>query len=422
MKLNRQELIENVAFAATAIRAHKLRSLLTVLGVVIGTMTVTAVSSVLTGLEIQTREYAETFGPNVLYITKFDKIGPRFSRPPQEERMRKPLVYEDAVAIAALPSVEAASPFLIFGSFGPSGTTIPVKYRGVEASNPILFGVWPNYPEVRNVLLKQGRFFTATEHDRRLKVAVIGSSIADTLFGVVDPLEKEIAIGNDVFRVIGVLEKGPGGLFGGDNVEDRTILMPYATLEKMHPDLETLSVIAHSRDGQFNLMVDQITELMRRRRGVPADKPNDFGLNEPLGIFEAVRDISGIVAAIVIPISATGLLIGGVGIMNIMLVSVTERTREIGVRRAIGARRRDIVQQFLIEATALALVGGALGVFVGVAISAIVHQFIPEIPSRVPLWSIMAGLGVSIGVGLTFGLWPAIKAARLDPAVALRYE
>ncbi len=422
MRINRHEILENIAFALTAIRTHKLRSLLTVLGVVIGTMTVTAVSSVLTGLEIQTREYAETFGPDVLYVTKFDKIGIRFSRAPREERMRKPLQYDDALAITKLPTVKAATPFLIYGSFGPSGAGFPVKYRGVEASRPILFGVWPTYPDVRNVPLKQGRFFTATEHDRRLNVAVIGASIADTLFGAGDPIEKEIVIENNVFRVLGVMEKGPGGLFGGDNIEDRTILVPFATLDKMHPEIESLAVIAHSYPGQFGEMVDQITELMRRRRGVPADRPNDFGLNEPLGVFEAVRDISAIIALIVIPISATGLLIGGVGIMNIMLVSVTERTKEIGVRRAIGARRRDIVQQFLIEAVALALVGGGLGVLVGILISAILHQVIPNIPSQVPLWSILAGLGVSISVGLIFGLWPAIKAARLDPVYALRYE
>ncbi|MBX7223778.1 MAG: ABC transporter permease [Blastocatellia bacterium] len=417
--------IENLLLAVTTLFTNKLRSLLTVLGVVVGTFTVIAVASVLTGLKVRTKELAEQTGPNVLYVTKYDNIGPRFSRPPAEERQRKVLVYEDALAINELPSVYAASPQLIVGSFGPSASQFSVKYKGQEAVRPIIFGVWANYPEVRVVTLKAGRFFTKEEHDRKLNVVILGPVVAENLFQKTDPLEKEIEIEGALFRVIGVLDKGASGLFG-DTVEDRQLLIPYATAAKQHPEIVNgdrgISVIAHSRDGQFNRMQDEITELMRRRRGVRSDQPNNFGLNTPDAIFATFDSITTFLTLIVIPISGAGLLVGGVGVMNIMLVSVTERTREIGVRRAIGARRFDILTQFLIEAISLTSTGGGIGILIGVGISWGLNVFFPSIPSVVPLWSVFVGFGISAGVGVIFGLWPALRAARLDPAEALRYE
>jgi putative ABC transport system permease protein len=417
-----QEIGENIMMAFDTLRTHKVRSLLTMLGVIGGTMTVIAISSFLTGLRDFVLSQTERFGPDLVFVSKFDNIGIRFSRPSQTERMRKDLVVEDAEAIAQLPSVQGVSPTLVIGSFAPMGSNPVVKYRGVEANRPIIFGVWSNYDEVRNVYIAQGRFFTRTEQERRASVAIIGHAIAETLFGALDPVDKEVEIDGTVHRVIGVMEKAPGDLFGGDPVEDRQLLVPFDALQAAHPENKNISISVRSQPGQMGRMVDQITELMRRRRGVPANKPNDFGVNLPGSIYEAIAQIAAIASLIVFPLSAAGLLVGGIGVMNIMLVSVTERTKEIGVRRAIGARKRDIVWQFLTEAVTLTGIGGLIGIFVGWLVSLALKRLAPTLPSVIPLWAVLLGFAVSCSVGLVFGIWPAMKAARLNPIEALRYE
>jgi putative ABC transport system permease protein len=417
-----QEVGENVLMALDTLRTHKVRSALTMLGVIGGTMTVIAISSFLTGLRQFVVAQTERFGPDLVFISKFDSIGIRFSRPSQSERIRKELTVDDAKAIAELPSVRGVSPTLVVGSFAPSATQPVVKYKGVEANRPMIFGVWSNYDEVRNVYIKSGRFFSATEQERRANVAVIGAGIADTLYGGLEPLGRDIEIEGEIYQVIGVMEKAPGGLFGGDPVEDRQLLMPFDTLQNNHPEIDAITITARSNPGQFARMVDEITELLRRRRGVQSRKPNDFGISTPEGIFEAINQIAVVASMIVVPLSAAGLLVGGIGVMNIMLVSVTERTKEIGVRRAIGARKRDIVWQFLTEAVTLTGIGGVIGIFVGWLIALVLRLLAPSLPSVIPLWAVLMGFIVSCSVGLIFGLWPAVKAARLDPIEALRYE
>jgi putative ABC transport system permease protein len=417
-----QEVAENVLMALETLRAHKVRSALTMLGVIGGTMTVIAISSFLTGLREFVLDQTDRFGPDLVFVSKFEHVGFRFGRRPQSERMRKDLTLDDAHAIARLDSVMGVSPMLLRGSMGPFGSQVVVKYRGVEANRPIVFGVWSNYDEVRNVYIGEGRFFTEAEQEHRASVAVIGAGIAETLYGSLDPLEREIEIEGKVHRVIGVLEKGPGDLLGGDPFEDRQVLVPFEVLQGDHPELENLSVSVRAKQGQFGKMIDDITELLRRRRGVPVDKPNDFGISPPGSIYETIAQIAAIASMIVVPLSAAGLLVGGVGVMNIMLVSVTERTKEIGVRRAVGAKKGDIVWQFLTEATTLTAVGGLIGIFAGWLISLGLRQLAPTLPSTIPLWSVLLGFAVSCSVGLVFGLWPAIKAARLDPIEALRYE
>jgi putative ABC transport system permease protein len=413
---------ENVWLALTTIYEHKVRSALTLLGVVVGTMTVIAVGSILTGMTARVGEITEKFGPNVAFISKFDSIGIRFGRMSQAERRRKNLTVADAEAIDALPSVLGATPVNQLGSFGPSSGTLVVKYRDVEFARPIIFGVYANYPNLRAIEVKQGRFFTDGEAERREDVVVLAESVADTLFGGLDPLGRQIDLDGRPFRVIGVTQRGVGGLFGGDGADDRFVYIPFATLAKMHPELDNISITLRARDGQMSAMFDEVTELLRRRRGVRAEKPNDFSISTPDAIFETIDQITRVLAMIVVPISGAGLLVGGVGVMNIMLVSVTERTKEIGIRRAVGARRSDIVWQFLIEAMSLTGLGGVAGIFVGWTISTVVHLTVPSIPSSVPLWAVVTGFSVSVGLGLVFGLWPAIKAARLDPIDALRYE
>ncbi len=417
-----QEIGENVMMAFDTLRSHKVRSLLTMLGVIGGTMTVIAISSFLTGLREFVLSQTERFGPDLVFVSKFDNIGIRFSRPSLSERTRKDITVEDAQAIEGLPTVRGVSPTMFVGSFAPSASNPVVKFRGVEANRPIIFGVWSNYDEIRNVYIKEGRFFTRTEQERKTKVVIIGAAIAETLFGTLDPIDKELEVDGASYRVVGVMEKAPGDLFGGDPVEDRQLIVPFDTLQSAHPEIKNISITARANTGQFARMIDQITELMRRRRGVAANQPNDFGVNLPGSIYEAIAQIAAVASLIVFPLSAAGLLVGGIGVMNIMLVSVTERTKEIGVRRAIGARRRDIIWQFLTEAITLTAIGGVIGIFIGWLISLALKRLAPTLPSVIPLWAVLLGFFVSCSVGLVFGIWPAMKAARLDPIDALRYE
>lgn len=416
-----QEIGENVLMALDTLRTHKVRSALTMIGVIGGTMTVIAISSFLTGLREYVLEQTKRFGPDIVFLTKWDNIGIRFSRPSQSERSRKNLTIDDARAVGELPSAESVSPTLLVGSFGP-GTQPVVKYKGIEANRPLIFGVWSNYDSVRNVYIRTGRFFTQAEQDHRAQVAIVGSAIAETLFGALDPIDREIDVEGKVYRVVGVMEKAPGGLFGGDPVEDRELLVPFETLKRDHPEIDDITVNVKAKPDQFGKLVDEITELMRRRRGVANDKPNDFGISTPGSIFEVLAQFAAVASFIVFPLSAAGLLVGGIGVMNIMLVSVTERTKEIGVRRAIGARKADIIWQFLTEAITLTAVGGLIGIFAGWVISLALKQLAPTLPSIIPLWAVLLGFIVSCSVGLIFGMWPAIKAARLDPIEALRYE
>jgi putative ABC transport system permease protein len=418
------QLLENLYLALTNVRENATRSLLTVLGVLVGTATVIAVSSVLTGLKVRTAQLAEQVGPNVLYVSKFDNLGPRFTRPSPSERQRKPITVDDARAINELPSVVAATPQLTVGSFGPSATQYVAKYKGQEATRPIAFGVWANYPDVRKLNLRMGRFFTPEEHDRKMNVVVLGPVIADQLFGDKNPLGEEIEYEGQNFRVLGVVEKGPTGIFG-DTPEDRQLIIPFETLEKRYQDIirdRGVTVITHARDGQLQTMTDQITELMRRRRNVRFDQPNNFGISTPDAIFATFDSITTTLGLVVVPLSGISLLVGGIGVMNIMLVSVTERTKEIGVRRAIGARRKDVLTQFLTEAIVLTVIGGLIGIGIGLLISLSLNKFAPSIPSVVPLWAVFLGFTISVMVGLLSGFLPALRASNLDPSEALRYE
>jgi putative ABC transport system permease protein len=417
-----QEIGENILMAFDTLRTHKVRSALTMLGVIGGTMTVIAISSFLTGLREFVLEQTKRFGPDIVFVTKWDNIGIRFSRPSQAERTRKDLTMDDVRAISELPSVMGASPSLIVGSFGPGGTQPVVKYQGSEANRPLIFGVSSNYDVVRNVYIDAGRFFTAAEQEHHAQVAVIGYAIADTLFGTLEPIGKEIDVDGKIYQVIGVMEKAPGSLFGGDPVEDRELLVPFDTVRRDHPELKDIVINARAQADQFGRMVDQVTELMRRRRNVANKEPNNFGVSTPGSIFEVIAQFAAVAGYIIFPLSAAGLLVGGIGVMNIMLVSVTERTKEIGVRRAIGARKSDIIWQFLTEAMTLTAVGGLIGIFVGWVVSLGLHRMAPTLPSVIPLWAVFLGFGVSCSIGLIFGIWPAMKAARLDPIEALRYE
>jgi putative ABC transport system permease protein len=409
----KQQTRELLAQSMATLWAHKFRSFLTVLGVVIGTATVIGVASLAKGLEAGVKEQVEQFGSNVAFVSRFGGQGNREFT--EEERKRKPITVEDAVALSQLPSALAASPMLV-----PPGLPPPVKFRSVEVRTPRIRGVWASYADTREVSIARGRFFTDTEDHHSIEVAVIGHDIAEKLFTGYEPLDKDIQIGNKVFRVIGVLEKAKSPFGGGNNPADSMIFIPYSVMHSIYPNQEDHFIVLGARQGQLDKLVDDATDLLRRRRQVPFDKPNSFEIRTPSGMLESFNRVLTMVTLIVVPIVGVALLIGGIGVMNIMLVSVTERTKEIGVRRAIGARRSDIIMQFLLEASMLTGVGGIIGIIVGFLISLLLNAVL--MPSRVPLLYVFLGFSVSVAIGLIAGMYPAFKASRLDPIEALRYE
>jgi putative ABC transport system permease protein len=410
----KQQAKELFTQAMITLWSHKFRSFLTVLGVVIGTATVIGVASLVKGLEAGVKEQVEQFGSNVAFVSRFGG-GPRHSEFTEEERKRKPITLEDAVALSQLPSATAASPILVPPELPPA-----VKFRNNEVRTPQVRGVWASYADTREVSIARGRFFTDTEDHHNVEVAVIGHEIAEKLFTGFEPLDKDIQVGNKVFHVIGVLQKAKSPFGGGNTPADSFVFIPYSAMHAMYPNQDDHFVVMGANQGQLDKLVDEATDLMRRRRQVPFDKPNSFEIRTPSGILEGFNQMLAMVAMIVIPIVSVALLVGGIGVMNIMLVSVTERTKEIGVRRAIGARRADIILQFLLEASMLTGVGGIIGIVVGFLISLLLNAVL--IPSQVPLLYVFIGFSVSVGIGLIAGLYPAFKASRLDPIEALRYE
>lgn len=410
----KQQAKELISQAMVTLWSHKFRSFLTVLGVVIGTATVIGVASLASGLEAGFKEQIEQFGTNVAFVSRLGG-GPRHSDFTEEERKRRPITLEDAVALSQLPSATAASPIL-----RPSGMPPTVKFRGNEVRTPQVRGVWASYANTREVAIGRGRFFSETEDQHSIEVAIIGYDIAEKLMSGYEPLGKEILIGNKVFRVIGVLEKSKNILGGGGPNADQMIFVPYNVMHAMYPMQDDHFVALGANPGQLDKLVDEARELLRRRRNVPYDKPDSFEINTPSGIQESFGKMLSMVAMIVIPIVSVALLVGGIGVMNIMLVSVTERTKEIGVRRAIGATRKDIVFQFLLEASTLTGIGGVIGIGVGFLISGILKLF--SFPSQVPMIFVAIGFSVSVAIGLIAGIYPAFKASRLDPIEALRYE
>ena len=416
MLFYKHQLRELFAQAMVTLWLHKFRSFLTVLGVVIGTATVIGVASLASGLESGVREQIEQFGTNVAFVSRMGG-GPRHSDFTEEERKRKPITLEDAIALSQLPSATAASPILV-----PPGMPPSVKFRNNEVRTPQIRGVWAAYANTREVSIARGRFFSEAEDEHRMEVAIIGSEIADKLLGGYEPLEKEIIIGNKVFKVIGVLEKSKSPFGGGGPQVDSMVFIPYNVMHLMFPAQQDNFVAIGAASGNLDKLVDEATELMRRRRQVPSDQPNSFEISTPTGMMESFNKILLMVSLIVIPIVGVALLVGGIGVMNIMLVSVTERTKEIGVRRAIGAQRKDIIWQFLLEASTLTGIGGLLGIALGFLISLLLNLLMPSLPSKVPLLYVFIGFSVSVAIGLIAGIYPAYKASRLDPIEALRYE
>ena len=419
MGVFRGDIYENLLMALSTLRANKLRSFLTVIGVVIGVWTVMAIASIISGIDYAVSKEIESFGTNSIFLYKFE-AGVRFGPPTREERMRKSLTYEDAIAISQLPAISLSVPLLnITNDY--FGRKLSVKAGGKESAAVQLQGTLPEYEKAGIWFLSAGRFFTKMENDSRDEVCVIGGSVAEQFFPFLSPIDRTLTIGGREFRVVGVLEKREQ-LFGGgegSNDQNNVIFVPFSVAQKLKPRADDVFILAVAKPGLLKTALDEVTDLLRVRRQVPFGKPNSFGVATADSIIESFRAITIGVAIAMIAISSVGLLVGGIGVMNIMLVSVTERTREIGVRKAIGGRRRDIMWQFLIEAMTLTGVGGLVGLVFGWLTTLLISLLLP---SYVPWWAPVAGVVSSVGIGLVFGLWPAWKAARLDPIVALRYE
>jgi putative ABC transport system permease protein len=417
----RLDLGENARMALATLRENKMRSFLTVLGVVIGITALISVASILVGLDRDIRANLNDYGTETLFVFKFNP-GIHVGRLSEEERTRKPLTLEDALAIRELcPDVKAvaADVFPRVGNFNRRNPT--ARYQGHEVFGIDHSGTLPSSQEVYSQRMERGRFFTEAEDLHRADVVVVGYDLAHGLFPYEDPLDKTIFVDDVPYQVIGVLEKHKGQFFR-DESADKVALVPYRTYHKHHPNDDEHFIGALAYPGKKAAAEDEIRGLLRRRRKVPSDKPDSFGISSAEQIANEFRQITGSVALLIAVISSIGLLVGGVGVMNIMLMSVTQRTREIGVRKAIGARRGDVIGQFLTEAITLTGAGGLIGVLFGVGISLLINLTLPQLPSVVPMWAVIVGVAVSMSVGLFFGMYPAIKASRMDPVEALRYE
>ena len=413
---------ENAKMALTTLRENKMRSFLTVLGVVIGITALISVASILVGLYQDVDNMLNDYGPNTLFVWRLSP-GIQTGPPTAEERSRKTLSYDDVLAIRQFcPDVKlvTASLYPRVNFTGPQ-TPVNALYKDREVDGVDFSGNLVESEDVFNSRPEVGRFYSEAEDLHRSDVAVIGYDVAQGLFGPGNPLGKQITISGVPYEVIGVFGKRKGQFFK-DPQADKEIDIPYRTYQKHYPADDENFIGAEAYPGRMAEAEDEITAVLRRQRKVPYDKPDNFGISSAQEIADQFRQITGSVALLIAVISSIGLLVGGVGVMNIMLMSVTQRTREIGVRKAIGARKRDIIWQFLTEAMVLTGSGGVIGVLCGVGISMLINALAPSLPSSVPLWAVFLGTGMSMSVGLFFGMYPAVKAARLDPVVALRYE
>ena len=408
---------ETITMALNTLRANKLRSGLTILGIVIGVTTVIVISSVINGLNSRVSGLVESLGSNVIWVFRFPVIG---VRPTTEMLTRKQLTYDDAMAMKDLPHVLAVTPGLQYrDSRGVQGT-VAVKYGTKKFEGTVLEGDTASVKDVYQLDVKDGRFFTDGDVERAANVVVLGNDTAEGLFGTTNPVGEDVTIAGMVFTVVGVMEKQKTAFGGGKNPEDNKAFFPVSTFHKIHPEVLDYWISLKFDDQKNKALVqDELEELLRRRRKVANAAPDNFAIFGTDSLTRLWDSITSGLFLLLFALSSVALLVGGVGVMNIMLVSVTERTREIGVRKAIGASKQTILTQFTLEAITLCAVGGVIGLCLGSALAIGVSFFFPSALST--LWVTVAFLS-SCAIGLIFGIYPAWKAANLNPIEALRYE
>ena len=411
------ELSAAIGLALATVREHKMRSFLTVLGVIIGTGTIIGVGSIIAGLDGAVTSIIRSFGTNSAIIFKFP-IG--FQTRTAEMLRRKPITYEDGLAIAArCPSVQYVSPYLIPNTPGIGPQINIARYKGNELYEADVSGTEESYAESGQAEMQEGRFFTDAENQHRMPVAVVGADVPRALMNGEDPIGKWIDVNGHKFQIVGVMKR-PGASFPGQ--DDIRVMLPYFSMHKLFPASKENLLFVTAKPGRMASAIDEATAVLRIRRHVAPNKPDDFSISTSEQLVEQFHNVTAMVALVMVVMSSVGLLVGGIGVMNIMLISVTERTAEIGVRKAVGARKADIRVQFLLEAIMLSCIGGVIGIMVGALIALAVRTALPAIPAFVsPLW-ILLGFTISVSVGLFFGYYPANRAANLDPIVCLRYE
>ncbi len=411
---------ENFLAAMDTLRSSKVRSALTVLGIVIGVSSVISMAAIIQGLNKFVQDKVESLGSRTYFLSRFPP-GTDPSRWPESIRTRRYFQYDYADFVRqAAPDVQIVTTVGTRGFFFGDTNLITSGNRSVE--KVIVRGAEPQYIEAIPLFtIERGRFISAFDQEHARPVVVLGAAISESLFPNTDALGKTVRINGAVYEVIGVFQHDQG-LFLGPGV-DIFVVIPLSSFKKQYPEAKEL-IMAFTVPENVNVETAQgeVIQAMRRLRRIPADKANDFELSSPDFLSNLWNQLTGALVILTTVISSIGLLVGGIGVMNIMLISVTERTQEIGVRKAIGARRADIRLQFLLEAVALTLVGGTIGILIGAGISTMVRTFVPSVPATLSYLWVTIGFAISVGVGLFFGYYPANLAANLDPIACLRYE
>lgn len=401
--------------AIETVRENKLRSGLTILGMTIGVLTVMLMVSIIQGLNRSFAQQLEAIGTNIIYTVKFD---PSFGRQPsQEERMRADLTLADAETLRKqLSNIIGVSPI-------QRTLAETVRYQERQSDTPILIGATPWYEEVHSQYVGQGRFLTDNDLRYRSDIVVLGKDVVKALFPDIEPIGRDVRIGGHVFRVVGVMGD-LGTVFGQSR--DNSVFIPITTFQKYWRDVPypmmVFTIVVRPTDRtQVKAVMEEVRDILRSRRSLAADEKDNFFVGSQDSLLDIYNQLTGATYLVLTAISAVALMIGGIGVMNIMLVSVTERTKEIGIRKAVGATHLDILFQFLIEALVLTTIGGIVGLILG-EISSLLMNWLSPLPAYVPLWTMFTAIGVSSAIGVISGLYPAWKAARLDPVVALSYE